>query len=72
MPQTDKQSTEKQNNGDRHKPVIILSVVAVVLVGIFLIILFFFHGNLHSRSSFPSGAIITSKGLSAPPALKLV
>ncbi|HTV55331.1 MAG TPA: hypothetical protein VMI06_10480, partial [Terriglobia bacterium] len=59
----------KQKNGDRHKPVVILSLIAVILVGIFLIILFFFHGNLHSRSSFThQGTILASEMVNWAPA----
>jgi len=63
MPQTDKQNSDKKSQGDRHKSVVILSVIAVILIGIFLIILFFFHGNLYSSSHYPSGIILFSQAI---------
>ncbi|MGH9715193.1 MAG: hypothetical protein ACRD4R_00455 [Candidatus Acidiferrales bacterium] len=61
MPQTDKQNNEKQNKGDRRRPMVILSVVAIILVGVFLIILFFFHTDLHSKAFFRPGTISSSQ-----------
>lgn len=51
MPELDKRN---QNSGERRKPFIIFAVVGVILVGIFLIIIFFFHSNLRSGAPFRS------------------
>ncbi len=50
-PELDKRN---QNRGERHKPAIIFAVIGVILVGVFLIIIFFFHGDLRSRAPFKS------------------
>jgi flagellar basal body-associated protein FliL len=61
-----------QRKGERHKAVIIFTVIAVILVGIFLIILFFFHTDLRSRGSFRPAEILASQRCDAagarPPA----
>jgi ABC-type phosphate transport system permease subunit len=61
-----------QRKGERHKAAIIFTVIAVILVGIFLIILFFFHTDLRSRGSFRPGEILASQswdaGGACPPA----
>jgi hypothetical protein len=51
MPDIDKRN---QNRGERRKPIIIFAVIGVILVGIFLIIIFFFHSYLKSGAPFKS------------------
>lgn len=55
MPEFDKRS---QNRGERRKPILILAVIGIILLGVFLIILLFFHSYLSSRGP--------SKALSCP------
>jgi len=65
-PEIDKRN---QNRGERRKPAIIFAVIGVVIVGIFLIIIFFFHGDLRSRAPFkayndprsPAGVLTVSR-----------
>lgn len=51
----------EQNKGERHKPVLLISVIAVIVVGIFLLILFFFHSGPSSKGVFRPGTILASE-----------
>lgn len=62
MPENDKQTDEKQSKGDRRKPVVILSVVAVIPVGISLIILFFSLQQFALEGIFPGRSDCVLRG----------
>lgn len=47
-----------QRRGERRKPVIIIAVIGVILLGIFVLILFFFHSYLESKASVRPGTIL--------------
>jgi flagellar basal body-associated protein FliL len=51
----------EQNKGERHKPVLLISAIVVILVGIFVLILFFFHSGPSSKGVFRPGTILVSQ-----------
>ena len=51
----------ERNKGERHKPILLISVIAVIVVGIFLLILFFVHSGPSSKEVFRPGTILASE-----------
>lgn len=49
-----------ERRGERRKPAIIVAVIGVILLGIFVLILFFFHSYLESKSSFRPGVVLVT------------